>query len=154
VRVGVLPIRTVGCIGPGDVPVRGTLVGEGQWAQAVLDAARDGHPAAYGKARLQAARSTLIDQIEHLAEHPDHPKEEGQASPIPDPLVALRELDQAIKQAVEEPALRRVEPARSTPPGALPPAGARHLPATPGLPAGPPTRPLDRRRTVELAAYR
>ena len=82
------------------------------WTQAVLDAARDGHPAAYGTTRLQAARSMLMDHIEHLAERPGHYQEESRDSPIADPLVALRDLDQAIKQAVEEPALRPVEPIR------------------------------------------
>src|SRR5579875_1674819 len=34
------------------------------WAEAVLDAARDGYPTAYGTGRRRAARRTLINQIE------------------------------------------------------------------------------------------
>jgi hypothetical protein len=82
------------------------------WAHAVVDAARDGHPAAYGKQRLQTARRTLIDQIEHLAERPAPSQPRQEADRIADPLVALRDLDQTIEQAAEDPALRLVEPVR------------------------------------------
>jgi conjugative relaxase-like TrwC/TraI family protein len=83
------------------------------WTQAVLDAARDGHPAAYGKARLQAARHTLIEQIENLASGPAPSQPQEPVGAIADPLLALRDLDRAIKQAAEQPALRLVEPVRS-----------------------------------------
>jgi hypothetical protein len=71
------------------------------WSQAVLDAASDGHPVAYGTARLQAARNTLIDQIENLAAHPVTSQPEQPADSISDPLFALRELDRAIRKAAE-----------------------------------------------------
>jgi conjugative relaxase-like TrwC/TraI family protein len=82
------------------------------WTQAVLDAARDGHPAAYGKQRLLAARHTLIEQIEHLSQRPTPSQQEEPANRIADPLMALRDLDRAIKEAVEEPVLHLVEPVR------------------------------------------
>jgi hypothetical protein len=78
------------------------------WARAVLDAARDGHPAAYGKQRLQSVRNTLIDQIESLAAGP----EVRTADSIADPLMALGDLDRAIRDTVEQPALQLAEPAR------------------------------------------
>ena len=51
------------------------------WAEAVLDAARDGHPAAYGNGRLASRPQTIIDQVETLAPGPpDHSR-----SPPPPP---------------------------------------------------------------------
>ncbi len=82
------------------------------WANAVLDAARDGHPAAYGKQRLQAARNTLIDQIEHLLECPAPRRGEQDAHRIASPLMALGDLDRAIREAAEQPELKLVEPVR------------------------------------------
>jgi hypothetical protein len=84
------------------------------WTQAVLDAARDGHPAAYGKQRLKDARNTLIDQIENLAAVPA-PDPQQPAQNIADPLVALRDLDRAIREAAEQPALQLIESARPHP---------------------------------------
>jgi conjugative relaxase-like TrwC/TraI family protein len=82
------------------------------WAQAVLDAARDGHPAAYSQQRLAAARNTLIDQIENLAAKPAAGPQAPTADSICDPLIALGDLDRAVRDAVEQPALQLVEPAR------------------------------------------
>ena len=82
------------------------------WARAVLDAARDGHPAAYGQQRLAVARNTLIDQIENLAAVPPPGPRVRTTDSIADPVMALRDLDRAIRDAVEEPALQLVEPAR------------------------------------------
>ncbi len=82
------------------------------WTQAVLDAARDGHPAAYGKHHLQAARHTIIDQIEDLPERSGPSQPEQDPHRIADPLVALRDLDRAIRDAAEQPALQLTEPAR------------------------------------------
>lgn len=78
------------------------------WAQVVLDAARDGHPGAYGKQRLKDARQLIVDQIETLTERPVR----GQPQPergIDDPLRALVDLDRAISQATKRPDLRLVE---------------------------------------------
>jgi conjugative relaxase-like TrwC/TraI family protein len=82
------------------------------WARAVLDAARDGHPAAYGKQRLAYARNTLIDQIENPAAKPAAGPPARTADSIADPLMALRDLDRAIRAVAEEPPLHLVEPAR------------------------------------------
>jgi conjugative relaxase-like TrwC/TraI family protein len=81
------------------------------WSQAVLEAARDGHPAAYGIARLEAARNTLIDQIENLTAYRATRQSEQPADSISDPLVALRDLDRAIRKAAEQHPLRFVETA-------------------------------------------
>lgn len=82
------------------------------WANAVLDAARDGHPVAYGKQRLHAARQTIVEQVEGMTDRPA-PGEPHQPRPqIDDPLRALADLDRSVQQAAERPALPFVEPAR------------------------------------------
>lgn len=60
------------------------------WTAAVVDAARDGYPYAYGAARLGAARSQLVEQIQHL----DQCSSEG---PLTDPIRALSDLDHAAR---------------------------------------------------------
>jgi conjugative relaxase-like TrwC/TraI family protein len=80
------------------------------WAKAVLDAARDGYPAAYGKQRLQATRQTIIEEIETLADPPvtRQPLQPGER--IEDPLRALADLDRAIVEGSERPDVKVVEP--------------------------------------------
>lgn len=80
------------------------------WAEAVLDAARDGHPAAYGKSHLVSARQTIIDHIERLAEASPADRARQPTDGLGDPLRALADLDRAIKRAAAQPSLRLVEP--------------------------------------------
>jgi conjugative relaxase-like TrwC/TraI family protein len=89
---------------------------ERHWAQAVLDAAKDGHPGAYGAARLQAARHTIIEQVEHLADLPAPPPDRHPTTPLDDPLQALADLDQAIRQAADHPGPRPVQTRRAARP--------------------------------------
>jgi hypothetical protein len=82
------------------------------WTQAVLDAARDGYPAAHGIDRLQAARSTILTYIETQADSAGRVPPRETSSPLDDPLRALADLDRAVTQAANKPALRLVEPRR------------------------------------------
>jgi hypothetical protein len=82
------------------------------WTLAVLDAARDGFPAAHGIDRLQAARSTILTHIETLADSAGRVPPHETPSPLDDPLRALADLDRAVTQAANKPALRLVEPRR------------------------------------------
>jgi conjugative relaxase-like TrwC/TraI family protein len=79
------------------------------WANAVLDAARDGHPVAYGKQRLQAARQTIIEQIETVADRPAHGQPHQPGPQIDDPLRALTNLNRSVQQAAQRPDLQFVE---------------------------------------------
>lgn len=81
------------------------------WAETVLDAARDGHPTAYGKQRLTDACQTIIEQIEPLSERtPGGDNQQEAARMIGDPLRALSDIDRAIRQAAERPDLNLIEP--------------------------------------------
>ena len=81
------------------------------WITAVLGAARDGHPHAYGPSRLKSARADLIDQIEQLGQPATA------RSPLTDPLQALADLDRAVREHPPTPPPRR---ANSTMPGRQP----------------------------------
>jgi hypothetical protein len=72
----------------------------------VLSAARNGHPAAYGTARLRAARQTIIDHIETLNEQPAAGPGQPAATGLEDPLQALVDLDRVVTDAAD----RRVTP--------------------------------------------
>jgi hypothetical protein len=54
----------------------------------------------------------LIDQIEGLPERPAPSRPEEEADRVADPLLALRDLERAIRGAAEQPALQLVGPAR------------------------------------------
>lgn len=62
-------------------------------------------------AGFQAARQTVIDQIETVTDRPgpSQPGQEGQR--IDDPMRALADLDRSIRQAAERPDVQLVEPA-------------------------------------------
>jgi conjugative relaxase-like TrwC/TraI family protein len=109
------------------------------WAEAVLDAVRDGHPAAYGTARLRAARHTLVEQIERLADRPAPTPHRPTASPLDDPLRALGDLDRAIKQTAEQ-ARHRLPTDRPVPRADRPHPFLRHQPHHPRHRPEPPTR--------------
>ncbi len=81
-----------------------------RWAEAVLDAARDGYPAAYGKQRLQSARQAIVDQIETLADRPSRSQPHQPDGRLDDPMRDLADLDRAIVQAAQQPDLKLVEP--------------------------------------------
>lgn len=81
------------------------------WITAVLGAARDGHPHAYGPSRLKSARVDLIDQIEQLGQPATA------RSPLTDPLQSLADLDRAVREHPPTPPPRR---ANSTMPGRQP----------------------------------
>jgi len=70
------------------------------WTNAVLVAARDGHPNTYGPSRLKAARADLIDQVEHLGQ----PATARLA--VTDPLRALANLDRAVREHPPTPPAR------------------------------------------------
>jgi hypothetical protein len=78
----------------------------------VLSAAQDGSPTAYGLDKLRAVRRSLNENIERLDYGAAAMKRE-QSDVARDPVVALRELDRAIRQAAQQPSLRLVEPTRS-----------------------------------------
>jgi conjugative relaxase-like TrwC/TraI family protein len=80
------------------------------WTLAVLDAARDGYPAAHGIQRLQAARNTILDQIEALAGQSVPRLRHEPPNPLDDPLQALADLDRAVTEAANKPAMRLAEP--------------------------------------------
>jgi len=81
------------------------------WAETVLDAARDGHPAAYGKQRLKEARQTIIEQIETLGERTTSGEHQPEAvRGIGHPLRALTDIDRAIRQAADRLDLHLIEP--------------------------------------------
>jgi hypothetical protein len=82
---------------------------ERHWTLAVLDAARDGYPAAHGIHRLQAARDTILDRIGTLPERNSSTVQHE--TPLDDPLRALADLDRAVTKAATKPALRLAEPA-------------------------------------------
>jgi hypothetical protein len=100
------------------------------WTQAVVDAARDGHPTAYGGARLHAARRTLLERIETVTPRPEpgHPA----ASPLDDPLQALADLDRAIKRAAAHSPLRPVKHPRPPRPDPVE-VHAGYQPPTPSM---------------------
>jgi hypothetical protein len=97
------------------------------WADAVVAGARDGHPAAYGTQRLQAARAHLA------ARAPSRPD-----TPLSEAARDLELLDHAIRDLVRQRARDLATRAR-------PPAGpslhqpehATHLAYSPPTPAGP-----------------
>lgn len=77
------------------------------WTTAVLGAARDGHPNAYGPSRLNAVRADLADQIERLGQPA------SDALRVTDPLQALADLDRAVREHQPAPPPRRAKPVRS-----------------------------------------
>jgi conjugative relaxase-like TrwC/TraI family protein len=84
------------------------------WAETVLDAARDGHPTAYGKQRLKEARRTIVEQIETLGERtPSDEQQPEAAGMIGDPLRALTDIDRAIRQGADRPDLNLTEPPKA-----------------------------------------
>jgi hypothetical protein len=86
---------------------------EQRWTLAVLDAARDGYPAAHGIQRLEAARNTILNHIETLAESASGAAPPATPSPLDDPLRALSDLDRAVTEAANKPTLRLAEPRRT-----------------------------------------
>jgi hypothetical protein len=112
------------------------------WTTAVLGAARDGHPHAYGPSRLKAARADLIDQVEQLGQPATV------RSPVTDPLQALADLDRAVREHPPTPPPRR---ANSTMPGRQPtrPDAHRtrqmyqHFSQTQSSGPAPPSRSID-----------
>jgi conjugative relaxase-like TrwC/TraI family protein len=85
---------------------------ERHWTVAVLDAARDGYPAAHGIPRLRAARGTILDRIETLPERNSLTIRSETPTPLDDPARALADLDRAVTEAASRPALRLAEPPR------------------------------------------
>jgi hypothetical protein len=85
---------------------------ERHWTLAVLDAARDGYPAAHGVSRLQAARGSILDRIETLPERNSSTIQSETTTPLDDPLRALADLDRAVTKAASKPALRLAKPPR------------------------------------------
>ena len=80
------------------------------WTLAVLDAARDGYPAAHGFHRLQAARNTILTDIESLAGSASRTALRETPSRLDDSVRTLAELDRAVTEAANKPALRLVDP--------------------------------------------
>lgn len=74
------------------------------WTTAVLGAARDGHPHAYGAGRLQAARADLTDQVENLGQ-----RESGHQA-VSDPFRALADLHRAVREHPPTPPPKRANP--------------------------------------------
>ncbi|MGH9095380.1 MAG: hypothetical protein ACRDXE_09495, partial [Acidimicrobiales bacterium] len=72
-----------------------------QWTAAVVGAARDGHPHAYGTGHLRAARQALIAQI-NTADIGRTPAGHAPAF-IGDPLQALADIDRAVTDATRVP---------------------------------------------------
>ncbi len=97
------------------------------WTEAVIDAARDGHPTAYGTTRLQAARA-------HLAARAPS----GSDTPAPADVGDLRLLDQAIHDLVQQRARHLATRARPpVGPSVHQPEHATHLGYMPPTPSGP-----------------
>jgi conjugative relaxase-like TrwC/TraI family protein len=88
---------------------------ERHWTLAVLDAARDGYPAAHGIHRLRAARDTIFEQIQSLAYQSGPRIHLETPGALDDPLRALADLDAAVTKAASKPALRLAEPSRTSP---------------------------------------
>ena len=80
-----------------------------KWTTAVLGAARDGHPNAYGPNRLKAARGDLISQVEQLGQRG------SSALAVNDPLRALADLDRAVREHPPTPRPRQANPPRRQP---------------------------------------
>jgi hypothetical protein len=78
---------------------------------AVVSAARNGHPYAYGRQHLQTARAKLADRYDRITS----PMDGATDAIVGDPGEALRDLDRAIEHVAERPAprptLRETEPA-------------------------------------------
>ncbi len=97
------------------------------WTEAVIDAARDGHPTAYGTQRLQAARA-------HLAARAPS----GGDTPQPEAGRDLRLLDHAIHDLVQQRARHLATRARPpVGPSVHQPEHATHLGYMPPTPSGP-----------------
>jgi hypothetical protein len=86
---------------------------ERHWTLAVLDAAKDGYPAAHGVHRLQAARNAILEQIETLADQSSPRVHLETATPLDDPLRALADLDRAVTDAATKPTVKLAEPRRT-----------------------------------------
>ncbi len=89
------------------------------WADAVVAAARDGHPIAYGPTRLRAARRTLLQHVDTLNTTPSAGGTQAPVAGIGDPLRSLSDLDQAITEAAHRPTpalAERLGPAPSAAP--------------------------------------
>jgi hypothetical protein len=112
------------------------------WTAAVLGAARDGYPHAFGHSRLKSARADLIDQVEQLGQPTTG------RSPVTDSLEALADLDRAVR---EHPPTAPPRRANSTMPGRQPtrPDVHRtrqmyaHLSQTQSVGAPPPSQSID-----------
>jgi conjugative relaxase-like TrwC/TraI family protein len=76
------------------------------WSAAVVAAARDGHPHAYGQLHLRDACAQLKDQIRNPGDPDAAPAESGAPSTIGDPVRALQDLEQAVKVSAQLPTLR------------------------------------------------
>ena len=98
------------------------------WTGAIIDAARDGHPTAYGTRRLQAARA-------HLATRPPS----GSDTPAPAAISDLQLLDQAIHDLVQQRARHLTARPRSLagPTVHRQPEHAAHLDYAAPTPSGP-----------------
>ncbi len=81
------------------------------WAKAVLDAARDGYPAAYGKHRLRTADTPSSTRSRPSpTDLPPASRTSQAIRSTTHPLRALADLDRAIVQAGERPGVTLVEP--------------------------------------------
>lgn len=92
-----------------------------QWTAAVVSAARDGHPHAYGTGHLRAARQALSAQI-NTADPAGAPIAGQAPAAVEDPLRALADIDHAVTDAASAPApqlARRLTPAATRPSASL-----------------------------------
>ncbi|MGH8921932.1 MAG: hypothetical protein ACRD0H_26915, partial [Actinomycetes bacterium] len=88
-----------------------------QWTAAVVSAARDGHPHAYGTGHLRAARRALAAQI-NVAAKIAAPVGGQTPTAVGDPLRALADIDRAVADTASAPTpqlARRLTPAATRP---------------------------------------
>jgi len=112
------------------------------WTTAVLGAARDGHPYAYGPNRLKAARADLIDHVEQLGQPATG------RSPVTDPLQALADLDRAVREHPPTAPPRRTNSMTHRRPFSRPDVHRtrqmyQHLSQTEPVGPAPPSRSID-----------
>ena len=98
------------------------------WTEATINAARDGHPYAYGPKHLQTARQNLNAQIADRRHLPDAPTF---TSTIGDPVHALHDLEQAVASTTPTPTKTpTISPQSPTDPATQHPRQASTRPAT------------------------
>jgi conjugative relaxase-like TrwC/TraI family protein len=79
---------------------------EQHWTAAVVSAARDGHPHAYGRLHLRDARAQLKEQIRNPGNPDAAPAGSSTLFTIGEPGRALQDLEEAVKLSAELPTLR------------------------------------------------